>query len=109
MNDDIQDTHGLCPRVQAAFEMLGKKWTGLILHELMKGERCFMALERAIPALSSRMLTLRMKELEALGLVDRQVEPGPPIRVAYRLTIKGKALEPVLQSLARWAQEWNIS
>jgi DNA-binding HxlR family transcriptional regulator len=102
-----QEDHSLCPRVQAAFEMLGKKWTGLILHELMAGERCFMALERAVPSLSSRMLALRMKELEALGLVDRRVEPGPPLRVTYSLTPKGRALEPVMKGLADWAQEWN--
>ena len=102
-----QEDHSLCPRVQAAFEMLGKKWTGLILHELTGGERCFMALERAVPSLSSRMLALRMKELEALDLVARQVEPGPPLRVIYRLAPKGRALEPVMRGLAGWAREWN--
>ena len=102
-----EEDHELCPRVQAAFEMLGKKWTGLILHELAAGERCFMALERAVPSLSSRMLALRMKELEALRLVDRKVEPGPPLRVTYRLTSKGKGLEPVMRGLADWAQKWN--
>jgi DNA-binding HxlR family transcriptional regulator len=105
--DSHHDDHSLCPRVQAAFEMLGKKWTGLILHELTAGERCFMALERAVPSLSSRMLALRMKELEARGLVDRKVEPGPPLRVTYSLTPKGRGLEPVMNGLASWAQEWN--
>jgi len=105
--DSHHDDYSLCPQVQAAFEMLGKKWTGLILHELTAGERCFMALERAVPSLSSRMLALRMKELEALSLVERKVEPGPPLRVTYRLTPKGKALEPVMRGLASWAREWN--
>jgi len=94
--------------VQAAFELLGKKWTGLILHELLSGERSFSELERAVPSLSSRMLALRMKELESTDLLVRQVEPGPPLRVAYRLTDKGKALGPVMRGIAAWARVWSV-
>jgi DNA-binding HxlR family transcriptional regulator len=106
LHDRHDEEHSLCPRVQTAFQLLGKKWTGLILHELAAGERCFMALERAVPLLSSRMLALRMKELESAGLVDRLVEPGPPLRVVYQLTPKGQALQPVLEGLADWARHW---
>lgn len=102
-----KDESGLCPRVQAAFELLGRKWTGLILHELLSGERCFTELERAVPSLSSRMLALRMKELEESGLLDRLVDPGPPLRVSYRLTGKGKALGPVMRGIAAWARTWT--
>ena len=98
---------GACPRVQAAFELLGRKWTGLILHTLLGGELCFTELGRAVPSLSARMLALRMKELEGEGLVDRNVNPGPPLRVSYRLTEKGRALEPIVKGIEDWALAWT--
>lgn len=97
----------LCPRVQAAFEFLGKKWTGLIVHELLDSEKCFSELERAVPSLSARMLALRMKELEARGIVFRLVSPGPPLRVSYRLSEKGRALESVMRGIEEWARAWT--
>jgi len=97
----------LCPRVQAAFELLGKKWTGLIVHELLAGEGSFSDLERAVPDLSSRMLSLRIKELEAEGLVNRSVAAGPPVRVSYCLTDKGRALAPAMRGIEEWAQAWT--
>jgi len=96
----------VCPRVQTAFELLGKKWTGLILKALLERDRCFVELERSVPSLSSRMLSLRMKELEGLGILTRTVGQGSPIRVTYALTAKGRALGPVLGSLETWAQTW---
>ncbi len=104
---DHEESGKLCPRVQAAFELLSKKWTGLILHQLLEGECSFSDLERAVPSLSSRMLALRIKELEAAGLVRRTVAAGPPIRVTYRLTEKGRALEPTMRGIEEWAQAWT--
>jgi DNA-binding HxlR family transcriptional regulator len=103
-NDEAE---GLCPRVQAAFELLGRKWTGLIVHELLSGDRCFSELARSVPSLSARMLALRMRELEAAGILVRSVSPGPPLRVSYSLTEKGRALKPVLGGLAAWARKWS--
>lgn len=104
---DQEEREKLCPRVQAAFELLGRKWTGLILHQLLEGECSFSDLERTVPSLSSRMLALRIKELEAAGLVHRTVVGGPPIRVSYRLTEKGRALEPAMRGIEEWAQAWT--
>lgn len=103
----ISEEEVLCPRVQAAFELLGRKWTGLIIHELLQGERCFSELARAVPSLSARMLSLRMRELESAGILARVVSPGPPLRVSYSLTEKGRALRPVLEGLASWARIWS--
>lgn len=96
----------VCPTVQVAFELIGKKWTGLLLKALLERDRCFAELERAVPSLSSRMLALRMRELEASGVVSRSVSPSPPVRVSYALTEKGRALEPVLKGLEAWARKW---
>jgi DNA-binding HxlR family transcriptional regulator len=96
----------LCPSVERAFQVLGKKWSGLIIRELSSGERHFCDLERGIPSLSARMLTERMKELEAEGIVSRTVHPDSPVRVLYSLTEKGRALIPVMRGIEAWAHQW---
>jgi DNA-binding HxlR family transcriptional regulator len=93
----------LCPRVEAAFGLLAKKWMGLILYALQDGELHFCELEKAIPALSARVLTERIRELEASGLVLRRVSEASPVRVSYSLTEKGKSLAIVLKGIADWA------
>ncbi|MEU7043775.1 helix-turn-helix domain-containing protein [Streptomyces varsoviensis] len=87
------------------FELFGKRWTGLIVATLMPGEVRFAELRRAIPGISERMLSDRLAELTGVGLVVREVEEGPPLRVAYRLTAAGEALEPALKELGRWAEK----
>lgn len=88
------------------FELLGKRWTGLIVTVLTERAAYFAELRRAIPKISERMLTDRLTELVAAGLVLREVDPGPPLRVTYRLTESGRALEPALNELARWAERY---
>jgi len=94
----------LCPKVEHAFEILGKKWTGLILRHLMTETCRFNEIQDAIPELSGRMLTERMKELEAEGIVIRTVIPERPIKIQYSLTDKGLQLEPVIRSIEEWAE-----
>jgi DNA-binding HxlR family transcriptional regulator len=96
----------VCPTVEGAFALLGRKWTGLILRSLMDGPRQFRQLERAVPALSARLLTERIRELAAEGIVSRTVDTGSPVRVLYALTEKGRALRPVLKGIEKWAREW---
>ncbi|MFE5125202.1 winged helix-turn-helix transcriptional regulator [Streptomyces sp. NPDC056669] len=86
------------------FELFGKRWTGLIVAVLTEQAAYFAELRRAIPGISERMLSDRLTELSAAGLVLREVDAGPPLRVAYRLTDAGKALEPALKELSRWAE-----
>jgi DNA-binding HxlR family transcriptional regulator len=88
-----------------AFSLLGKRWTGVIIAVLMNGPAHFADLHRAVPGISERMLSDRLTELGAAGLVSREVDEGPPLRVRYRLTDIGLALRPVLQELVTWVHE----
>ncbi|MCB7068440.1 MULTISPECIES: winged helix-turn-helix transcriptional regulator [Bacillaceae] len=92
----------LCPRVEKAFEIIGKRWTGLIIYQLMNGPMRFCEIESSIP-ISGRLLSERLKDLEKLGIVSRQVFPEVPVRVEYSLTEKGLALNPVMKELQTWA------
>lgn len=98
----------LCPKVESAFELLGKRWTGLIIHVLMEGTKRFKEISDIIPGMSDRMLAERFKELEAAGIVARHVYPETPVRIEYCLTEKGKALEPVIREVKQWAEKWIV-
>jgi DNA-binding HxlR family transcriptional regulator len=99
-----------CRQVDVAitrvFGLLGKRWTGLIVSVLLQRPVYFAELRRAIPGISERMLSDRLTELGEAGLVVREVDEGPPLRVAYRLTEAGAALEPALKELGRWAEAY---
>ncbi len=107
MNTKGEIAAKLCPSVEAAFGLMGKKWTGLIIHSLLERDLYFCELEEAIPALSARVLTVRMRELEREGLVRRNVTTHSPVRVSYALTEKGRGLGPVLKGIEEWATAWN--
>jgi DNA-binding HxlR family transcriptional regulator len=96
----------ICPKFETAVEILAKKWTGLILRVLMEDKRRFRDIREHIPQMSERMLAERLKDLEAASLINRQVYPETPVRIEYTLTKKGKALQPVLDSIETWANEW---
>jgi DNA-binding HxlR family transcriptional regulator len=89
-----------------AVELVGKRWTGAILVVLLDGPLRFSQIGQAVPQLSDRLLSERMKELETRGLVVRTVRSGPPIRVEYALTDMGQELKPALAELKRWGQRW---
>ncbi|MEU8980360.1 helix-turn-helix domain-containing protein [Streptomyces sp. NPDC048309] len=91
--------------ITRVFTLLGKRWTGLVVAVLMQRPVHFAELRRAIPGISERMLSDRLTELGAAGLVVREVDEGPPLRVAYRLTDAGAALEPALKELGAWAEQ----
>jgi DNA-binding HxlR family transcriptional regulator len=95
-----------CPRFQHAVELVGRRWCGAIARALLDGPLRFSELERAIPEISARALTQRLRELESEGVVERQVETTSPVRVSYALTEKGRALEEVVTGLERWADDW---
>jgi DNA-binding HxlR family transcriptional regulator len=87
-----------------AFGFLGKRWNGVILGSLMEGSASFSELRRAVEGISDSVLSERLSELGAAGLVSRTVDAGPPIAVAYRLTDSGTALLPALTELTTWAR-----
>lgn len=100
------DYSRMCPKYESAAELLGKKWTGLIVRVLMGGPKRFKDIKEQIPDMSDKMLTDRMKELESLGIVKRTVYPEMPVRIEYDLTEKGRDLEEVTNSIQHWGDKW---
>ena len=95
----------LCPRLAKAMELIGKRWTALIIYQLLNGPQRFNAIESALP-ISGRLLSERLKELEKEGVVERKVYSEVPVRVEYSLTEKGRALESAVREIEKWAQNW---
>ena len=97
----------MCPRFENAFELLGRRWTGLIIRTLLNGQNRFSDIEEAIPNMSARMLTERFKELEKEGIIIRKVYPETPVRIEYELTEKGRDLQSAMDEIQKWAEKWN--
>ncbi len=97
---------GLCPRFHRAVELIGKRWTGAVIRVLLGGPRRFNELLTAIPGISDRGLTARLRELEAEKLIAREVQTDSPIRVVYSLTCAGHELQEALDAIGRWAERW---
>jgi DNA-binding HxlR family transcriptional regulator len=96
----------LCVRFHRAVELIGGRWTGAVIQLLFHGRMRFAELRAAIPDISDRMLSERLRELETEGIVDRLVIPDTPVRVEYVLTEKGRALEHALGAVGKWAERW---
>lgn len=88
----------------SVFGLLGKRWTGVIIGSLLERPARFAEMAAAIPGITEAMLSSRLAELQEVGLVSREVLPGPPIASMYRLTERGAALRPGLEALASWAE-----
>ena len=86
--------------------MIGGRWTGAVIKTLLNGPTRYATIRGAIPDISDRMLSERLRELEAEGVVARHVVPETPVRVEYELTRKGRGLEKALDAIAAWAEEW---
>ncbi len=102
----MRQTDKICIRFQYAVEIIAKRWTTLILKVLMDGPCRFNELAERVDAVSDRVLSERLKELEAEGIVVRRVIHTSPPRVEYDLTEKGRALNPVLDAIEHWSHEW---
>ena len=96
----------MCPKFEASFELLGKRWTGLIIRGLLSGPKRFKEISELIPNMSDRMLAERFKELESAGILVRHVYPEIPVRIEYALTEKGEDLQRVMDEIQRWANRW---
>ncbi|MFF2483331.1 winged helix-turn-helix transcriptional regulator [Paenibacillus sp. NPDC058071] len=96
----------LCSHFEKALELLSKRWTALIVFTLLPGPLRFAHIENAIPNLSGKVLSERLKELEAEGLVLRSVYPEIPVRIEYSLTEKGQALSPLFDNIYEWSARW---
>lgn len=97
---------GFCPSYHHAVELIGRRWNGAILRELLIGTTRFGQIRGAIPELTDKMLASRLRQLEAEGLVNRTVIPDTPVRIEYTLTDKGRDLERAVAALSQWADQW---
>jgi DNA-binding HxlR family transcriptional regulator len=96
----------LCIKFQQAMELLGKRWTGLIVKLLMERPLRFSELAERLEVVGDRMLSERLKELEHQGVIERRIFAEVPVRVEYSLTEKGRALAPVIESVEAWGDRW---
>jgi DNA-binding HxlR family transcriptional regulator len=95
-----------CPHFHHAIELIGRRWTGVVLRTMLHGATRFSDIAAAVPKLSDKMLAERLKELEAEGMITRRVVPAMPVRVEYELTEKGRSLHGVVDALGEWADQW---
>ncbi|MGE7920862.1 winged helix-turn-helix transcriptional regulator [Viridibacillus sp. NPDC093762] len=95
----------LCPRLAKSMDLIGKRWMGLILYQLLDGPQRFNEIESSMP-ISGRLLSERLKELEKEGLVERHVYTEVPVRVEYTLTEKGKGLKVAIDEIENWSKKW---
>ncbi len=105
-SEPMYDIERVCPKFHEAIELVGKRWTGAIISVLMDGPRRFCEVQEAVPGLHDRLLSERLKELEAEDIVARRVYPETPVRIEYALTAKGRDLERVVAEVQRWANRW---
>jgi DNA-binding HxlR family transcriptional regulator len=103
--EDVKPVDSQCRAFQKAIQLLGRPWTGLILTVLQAGPLRFSQIAERSGGLTDKMLSARLKELEQKGLIVREVEPGPPVRVAYQLSKRGRAFREVSEAIERWGRE----
>jgi DNA-binding HxlR family transcriptional regulator len=94
-----------CRAYQAAIEVLSRPWTAQILNVLQQGPLRFSEMGERIAGLGDKVLSARLKDLEARGIIVRRVEPGPPVRVGYALSEQGSAFNEVAQAIERWGRQ----
>jgi DNA-binding HxlR family transcriptional regulator len=94
-----------CAAFQTAIDLLARPWTALILGALQEGPLRFSEFGERAPGLGDKVLSSRLKELEARAILVRHVDPGPPVRVSYELTPRGRAFNEVAVSIERWGRE----
>ncbi len=95
-----------CPRFQYAIELIGRRWIGAILRVLVNGPARFNEIMSAVPNLSDRLLTERLREFEREGLVTRTVSTDRPVRVTYALTDCGRSLSEIICTIGSWSERW---
>ena len=105
----MKPVHDATCAVACSAEIIGSKWTALLVHDLSEGPRRFSELEHACPGISPRTLSERLDMLERQGVVIRRSYPESPPRVEYELTEKGRALLPIIREMRRFGRAWMIS
>ncbi|WP_102347796.1 winged helix-turn-helix transcriptional regulator [Bacillus sp. Marseille-P3661] len=95
----------ICPKFEKALSIISKRWTTLIIFQLLKGPQRFSNIESEI-GISGRVLSERLKDLENENIVKREVFNETPVRIEYSLTEKGVALETSIREIQKWAEGW---
>jgi DNA-binding HxlR family transcriptional regulator len=95
---------GECSMIEDVMGILGRAWAGAVIQALLDGNERFNDIARAIPGVTDGMLSSRLRELCARGLVERSVEPGPPVSVTYVLTAAGRDVAPVLDAVRAYGR-----
>jgi DNA-binding HxlR family transcriptional regulator len=103
---DTTEESPICEHFQRAAELIGRRWNPSILRGLQTGVTRYSDLRTGIPQISDAMLSERLKELEAEGIVTRVVTPDTPVRITYGLTARGQDLSKVMDELGQWAERW---
>lgn len=106
MSHPFEQGAGFCPAYHHAVELIGRRWNGVILRQLLLGTCRFAQIRDGIPEVTDRMLTSRLRQLESEGVVARTVVDTSPVRVEYSLTEKGRDLEHTITALSKWADRW---
>lgn len=96
----------VCTHFQRAAAMLGRRWNPQLIRMLLSGAVRYSDLKAGVPQISDHVLSERLRELEAAGIIDRQVTPSVPVRIEYRLTERGEDLAGVIGELGAWAERW---
>lgn len=97
----------VCAKFHKAVELIGRRWSGALIQVLLQGRKRYAELRAAVPDITDRMLSERLRELEEEGILARKVIPETPVRVEYELTAKGRALEAPLTAIGQWASRWQ--
>jgi len=107
MTKKTPDVVAVCDRFHHAIELIGRRWTGAIIFVLLRSRSRFAHLREAIPDITDRMLSDRLRELEEEGVLERTVIPETPVRIEYALTKKGRALAQAFEAIGEWAHKWD--
>lgn len=97
-----------CP-VETTLTLIGDKWKVLILRDLMPGTKRFGELKKSIGNVSQKVLTAQLRDMEANGLIHREVYAEVPPRVEYSLTELGQSLRPILDAMSSWGEDYKAS
>jgi DNA-binding HxlR family transcriptional regulator len=95
-----------CPYYEHAVEIIGRRWAGAVVRVMLAGRSRFSEIRNAIPGITDRVLSHRLRDLEADGILVREIHDERPVRIEYRLTERGRALATVVLAISSWANEW---
>lgn len=110
---DRRKKYGVSPDLQACpvettLDVIGGKWKGIILYQLLNGTKRFNEFRRLNPGITQFMLTLQLRELERDGIIHREIYKEVPPRVEYSLTDFGRTVEPVIMSMKAWGESYKV-